>query len=243
MRLDQVSWYEVEAYLQHHQGILIPCGSTEQHGPIGLIGTDALCAQAVAEGAAEQVSAFVAPTLAYTPAPFNTAFPGTLSISSDLFRQLIGELIQGLLAQGFRTVYFVNGHGANIEPLQQAASRFAERYTRIRNWWDFPQVNQLRRHFYGDWEGMHATPSEIAITQVSERILHSELAQDPPEKLSSDYIRQHAQDRHGPPQQHRRQFPDGRVGSHSALADRNHGKIILQAAINSVSADFIAACG
>ena len=45
MRLDQSTWLEVESYLKHSQAIIIPTGSTEHYGPMGLIGTDALCAE------------------------------------------------------------------------------------------------------------------------------------------------------------------------------------------------------
>ena len=81
MKLAEMTWPEVEAYLKTSPGIILPTGSTEQHGPIGLIGTDAICAQAVAERAGESMGAIVAPTLALTPAPFNLAFPGTISVS------------------------------------------------------------------------------------------------------------------------------------------------------------------
>ncbi len=50
MRLDLCAWQEVDAYIARPDGIIIPVGSTEQHGPMGLIGTDAFCAQAIAEG-------------------------------------------------------------------------------------------------------------------------------------------------------------------------------------------------
>ena len=82
MRLDLSTWPEVEAYLARSTGIFLPVGSTEQHGPMGLIGTDALCAGAVAKQAADLASALVAPTLALTPAPFNTAFPGNFQRAS-----------------------------------------------------------------------------------------------------------------------------------------------------------------
>ena len=48
MRLNHATWREVEAYLEKSDGIIIPTGSTEQHGPMGLIGTDALCAEKIA---------------------------------------------------------------------------------------------------------------------------------------------------------------------------------------------------
>ena len=45
MQLQMSTWPEVEAYLETSRGIILPIGSTEQHGPTGLIGTDALTAE------------------------------------------------------------------------------------------------------------------------------------------------------------------------------------------------------
>ncbi|MEO0521080.1 MAG: creatininase family protein, partial [Cyanobacteria bacterium P01_A01_bin.116] len=50
MLLHLCTWPEVEAYLERSRGIIFPIGSTEQHGPTGLIGTDAICAEVVAKG-------------------------------------------------------------------------------------------------------------------------------------------------------------------------------------------------
>ena len=47
IRLALRSWPEVERYLESCKGIIIPLGSTEQHGPTGAIGTDALVLCAV----------------------------------------------------------------------------------------------------------------------------------------------------------------------------------------------------
>ena len=212
MRVDQSTWFEVESYLKHSQGIIIPTGSTEQHGPIGLIGTDALCAEKIAEKASEHVSVLIAPTLAYTPAPFNTLFPGTISVSAPLFERLVDEILQQLSAQGFQKIYFLNGHGANIEPLKRCAARLET--------------------------SMHATPSEIAITQFTHRVIEHSSAEQPPEKLTPDYIKAHSGDKHGPPDEHRQQFPDGRVGSHSALARPEHGGALLETAGKAVADDF-----
>lgn len=239
MRLDHATWQEVEAYLKTSRGIIVPTGSTEQHGPMGLIGTDAICAETIAEGAAELAEALVAPTLAYTPAPFNTAFPGTLSISEPLFEALVGEILDGLFSQGFDSVYFLNGHGANLAPLNRVANNYEGKKIRIRNWWDFDTVNALRQEYYGEWEGMHATPSEVSITQATHRTIPPGSAEKPPRKLSREYIREHSGDRHGPPDQHRKQFPDGRVGSHSALASPKHGRSLLKLAETALAEDYL----
>jgi len=81
---------------------------------MGLIGTDALCAERIAERSGQRVTALIAPTLAYTPAPFNTQFHGTTSVSVPLFERLVDEILQQLTDQGFQKIYFLNGHGANI---------------------------------------------------------------------------------------------------------------------------------
>lgn len=238
MRLDLATWPEIDAYLRNRCGVLLPTGSIEQHGPIGLIGTDALCAQAVADRAGDAAGAVVAPALAYTPAPFNTDFPGTVSLSAPVFQAMAADVIDGLMAQGFSRVYVLNGHGANLAPLADLARDRPG--LRVKSWWDFEPVNRLRRDLYGDWEGMHATPSEVAITQALHRVVAHADAADPPRKLSADFIRAHAGDRHGPPGEHRAEFPDGRVGSHSALARPEHGHDLLEAAAAAVTADFLA---
>ena len=239
VRLEHLTWREVEAYLDHADGILIPTGSTEQHGPMGLIGTDTICATSIAHGAAREAGALVTPALALTPAPFNMAFPGTMSVSAPLFESLLEEIADGLFAQGFGHLYFINGHGANVAPLGRLADSHGHGRVRIRSWWDFEPVNALRHEWYGDWEGMHATPSEVAITQAVVRtIAPTPEAIEPPRRLSPEFIRDHAGDRHGPPDSHRRDFPDGRVGSHSALARPEHGQALLDAAVRSVAEDY-----
>ena len=241
VRLDLATWPEIEAYLGRSGGIIIPAGSTEQHGPMGLIGTDAICAERVATGASEVVDAMVAPTLAYTPAPFNMAFPGTISVSEELFENLVTEILSRLSDHGFDRFYFANGHGANLAPLERAAAAFrgeGGRGVRIRSWWDFETVDALRRQYYGDWEGVHATPSEVAITQATCRIVPPGDAASPPERLPPGHVERHAGDRYGPPDEHRRRFPDGRVGSHSALATPAHGAALLEAAAAAMAEDY-----
>ena len=84
MQLDLMTWPELGDRLSQGACVMLPTGSTEQHGPMGLVGTDTICANRIALAAAELCGGIVAPPLAYTPAPFNTSFPGTVSITSEL---------------------------------------------------------------------------------------------------------------------------------------------------------------
>ncbi len=239
MQLEHMTWYEVDERLSNGCAAMLPVGSTEQHGPIGRIGTDTICAGAVALRAADLCDAIVAPALAYTPAPFNAAFPGTVSVTPDVFTLYAREIIEGLLAQGFSGVFIVNGHGANIAPLQAISADLPPNALITRSWWEPEPVNALRRTLYGEWEGMHATPSEVAITQSLLGVITDERAEEPPQKLTPQYLRDHSGDRHGPPDEHRAEFPDGRVGSHSALATPTDGARLLEMAAQAISREFL----
>jgi len=250
MDLLLATWPEVEAYLTRSRAIIVPLGSVEQHGPAGLIGTDTICARAIAEGIAAAADALVGPAIPFGVAPFNLAFPGTLSARASTLMALLDDYVRSLLHHGFERFYFLNGHGGNIGPLRAACQDLhaSRSYTpggeigslrcRLRNWWDYPGVDALRREWYGAWEGMHATPSEIAITQA----LHPEQARPHtlprPVALSADFLRDHAGDNHDGAEAHRRRFPDGRVGSDSSLATPAHGAQLIAAAIADGLADY-----
>lgn len=247
MRLQDRTWREVEDYLGTSQAIIIPTGSTEQHGPIGIIGTDSVCAESIAGAVGDCVGALVAPTISFSPAPFNLSFPGTISIPEDAFAELVREIIRSLHSQGFASFYFLNGHGANLRPLNAVdVSDLENARIRVRNWWEFPETMSLRQELYGDWEGMHATPSEISVTQAVGRVISADDVPESltqPERLSQEFIRACAGDRHGPPDEHRARFPDGRVGSHSALACPDHGFELVKTAVTEIAEDFLRFAG
>ncbi|HEX2890383.1 creatininase family protein, partial [Vineibacter terrae] len=77
MRLQLVTWPDVEQYLKTSTGIIIPIGSTEQHGPNGLVGTDALTAEFIAQGVGDKTGALVTPTISVGMAQHHLGFPGS----------------------------------------------------------------------------------------------------------------------------------------------------------------------
>jgi creatinine amidohydrolase len=59
--LQDLRWPEVEAYLAHDDTILLPVGSTEQHGRHLPLRTDTTEASEVAKAVAERTGVLVAP--------------------------------------------------------------------------------------------------------------------------------------------------------------------------------------
>jgi len=101
--------------------VLVPVGSTEQHGPHLPLDTDTTIAQAVAEELAPLVGARVAPAVPYGASGEHQAFPGTISIGTEALTSVLVELARSLTEWATQIV-FVNGHGGNLNALAAAIS-------------------------------------------------------------------------------------------------------------------------
>lgn len=108
--------------------VLVPLGSTEQHGPHLPLETDTVIATASAEDAAGRLRAdaadrpvLVAPAIAYGSSGEHQHFPGTVSIGADALQFQLIELVRSLSAWAARIVV-VNGHGGNDTGLATAFS-------------------------------------------------------------------------------------------------------------------------
>ncbi|HEY9668344.1 MAG TPA: creatininase family protein, partial [Coleofasciculaceae cyanobacterium] len=152
--------------------------------------------------------------------------------------QLVRDYLTSLVRSGFTKFFFINGHGGNIATLKAA---FAESYAhladlnlpnaervqcRIANWFTCASVYKLAKELYGNQEGSHATPSEIAVTQY----IHPEAIKEAPlvALVASGHTIYGAAD-------FRRRYPDGRMGSNPALATPEDGRQLYELAVKELS--------
>lgn len=239
MQLHLSSWPEIEAYLTASKAILIPIGSTEQHGPNGLLGTDALCAEVIARRAGDEAGILVGPTFNVGQAQHHMAFPGTITLRPTTMIAAMFDWAQSLARHGFERLYWLNGHGGNTATINAA---FSEIYHGVsfgpdraplrcmaRNWWELTGVNDLCKQLFPVGEGHHATPSEVSVTYFAYPEAIKSVAMSP--RIAPTGPIRDAED-------YRRRFPDGRIGSDPSQANVEAGERLVAAAAKALIAEF-----
>jgi creatinine amidohydrolase len=235
-----MTWPEVEVYLQRSNGIIVPVGATEQHGPTGLIGTDAICAETLAWKAGELADAVVGPTLGVGMSEHHMHFPGSVTLRPTTLVGVVRDVILSLARHGFRRMFFINGHGGNTASINAAffevytdAPRFIVDGDAVRclnsEWWSMPSAERLSEELFGDRDGDHATASEVSIAAAAFPDLVKSAELDPEVAASGRLFG---------PADFRRRYPEGRMGSHPELASVEAGERIIEAVAADLAEEY-----
>jgi creatinine amidohydrolase len=123
---DRLSWPEIREAAGQGRVVLLPVGSTEQHGPHLPLDVDNFLCRSVCEGAAELApdDLLLMPQLSYGFNWHHIDFPGTIGIAWDNYVRFLLDIVRSVAHHGFRKVLIVNGHGSN-RPLVEVAARQA----------------------------------------------------------------------------------------------------------------------
>jgi creatinine amidohydrolase len=158
---------EVELFLQEHETVLIPVGSTEQHGPHSPIGTDVLIPWELARRVAPQVGAVVAPPVSYGLSYPHRGFTSAFDLGIETFMDVIVDLCTCFSRAGFRRIVFLNGHFDNTFAIAYACAKavdglpYGTRAFPVNYWEGLPPERAAT--FLGPDKGMHANEGEVSM--------------------------------------------------------------------------------
>jgi creatinine amidohydrolase len=150
VRIADINWMQVEAYLERDDRVVLPIASTEQHGYLSLA-TDLILAERVAVEAADPTGVPVYPAMPFGVAPGFTTYPGSVSLRLETLVGVIVEVLDSLYGQGFRRFLVVNAHGGNVpaeEPLAAWASERVGARLRFHSWWTSERVEAAAEGLY-----------------------------------------------------------------------------------------------
>ena len=146
--------------------MIVPVGSTEQHGPHLALAADVLIPQEVARRAAPKVGAVVAPPVSYALSYPHVGFKGLVHIRIPTFMALIEDLSAAFAHVGFKRIVFLNGHYDNTYAIAYACANAADRLPRdVKafpvNYWDgIPP--EVASQYMSLEKGLHANAAETA---------------------------------------------------------------------------------
>ena len=124
--MTEVEWWNLRApqlrSLQDEDAlVIVPVGSTEQHGPHLPVMVDALLAGEIARRTARRLAGeravVVAPTVWSGLAEHHMSLGGTITLDYQTFFALLRCIASSMARHGFRRILLLNGHGGNINAL------------------------------------------------------------------------------------------------------------------------------
>ncbi|MCX6566114.1 MAG: creatininase family protein [Candidatus Aminicenantes bacterium] len=111
--LQEMSWIDVRDYLNTSDMVIIPLGSTEQHGPQLPLGSDWYETFDISKMISARTGVVVAPVVMAGYSVYHSGFPGTLSLKPETMEQVLYETAEMLVKYGFKRIMFFNSHGGN----------------------------------------------------------------------------------------------------------------------------------
>ncbi|HBY95287.1 MAG: creatininase family protein [Ardenticatenaceae bacterium] len=129
--LFEMTWEEAQEALQETDIVVVPIGSTEQHGPHLPLGNDALQVREMARRIVVKldemgVKAVAGPLIPFGMASYHLPFPGTIHLQPSTFQALMRDVCLSLYRHGFRKFAFPLGHGGNLSGMQMVAQQLID---------------------------------------------------------------------------------------------------------------------
>jgi len=126
--LQNMTMKQINERVKKNDVIIMPIGSTENHGPNACIGEDTFLVTRMAELIAQKTGCTVAQPLWYGSHPYHhMGMPGTVVVPEDIFCGMLRAMIAGLWNMGFRKQILLNGHGQEYV-IPTATHQFAKKY-------------------------------------------------------------------------------------------------------------------
>ena len=184
--LEHMTWPEAQSAFARTSLVVIPIGSTEQHGPHMPLGTDFLVARDLARRLGERADVIVTPTIPIGYAKYHTEFPGTLSVSEGTLTQALIEICEDLVKYGATHILFVNGHGGNMSSITRCGEVLRKSCVPVAAacWWQMSQVVNPQWLALG-----HSDYVEVSVVlAIDESLPNMEVARLPTNKNLTDAI-------------------------------------------------------
>lgn len=122
MKLQEQAWTDIDWMDKTNLVVVVPLGALEQHGRHLPLGVDGYLIQALAEAAEQTMPerVMLLPAVWMGHSPHHMKFPGTVSVSHQVYADMLEQIVFSLVQAGFMKFLLLNGHGGNTLPMLMA---------------------------------------------------------------------------------------------------------------------------
>jgi creatinine amidohydrolase len=200
MRWGELTRADIEAAAGMNALVVVPLGCTEQHAFHLPVDTDTYQVERATVEAAEEAESHGYPTLVLPPLPFGPAsehagMAGTISLSNEIYVQLVKQIVWSVIDSGFRRIVVVTGCGGHWAvpgalwdlkaETRRAGLDIVLRVIGVADEW-----GAIQRAIFPDTDGGHAAVMETALCLAGrEHLVHRHSMTAPAvERLAERYI-------------------------------------------------------
>lgn len=174
--LSKMTWQDFAA-IKDKAVMILPVGSTEQHGPHLPLSVDAIISSGLGVKLAEKIDGIVAPTISYgyKSAPLSGGgpiFPGTIDLNGSTLTYLVKDILEEFIRDGLKKIFVLNGHYENEAFVLEAIDIVSRAHPEVKiiecSWWDQVSENTMEKVFdevaFPGWDLEHAAIAETSLT-------------------------------------------------------------------------------
>ncbi len=175
MLVGEMTWPEYEANVKKSV-IILPVGSTEQHGPHLPLNVDQICPAEIAKLVADEIDGMVLPVIPYgyksqPESGGGQHIPGTTSLNGNTLVNVVLDVLRETYRHGGRKFVLFNGHYENTYFLKEAADLFVrdakDALVMYMTWVDTLEDEVVEEIFadcgFPGWDLEHAAVTETSL--------------------------------------------------------------------------------
>ena len=175
IKMENMTWREFAK--KKDDVIILPIGSTEQHGPHLPTCVDTVIANGFAYRIAEKINGVVAPALSYgyKSKPLSGGgplFPGTIDLNGATLQALVMDIIDEFVRDWFTKIFILSAHFENeafiVEAMDLCSAKYGDKVQLLlTNWWDPMSPDVIDKVFdevpFPGWALEHAAVTETSL--------------------------------------------------------------------------------
>lgn len=199
--MNELTWKEFET--KKDRPLILPIGSTEQHGPHLPLCTDSKIAEGISFLLADQADCVVAPTISYgyKSKPLSGGgplFPGTIDLTGVTLMNLVNDVLEEFVRDGFTKIIVMNAHFESEAFIIESIDTLSRRYPSVTfietNWWDVLSQETIAQVFdvvpFPGWAFEHAAITETSLMMyLAPDLVHEDKISDEAGATSVPYYK------------------------------------------------------